>query len=71
VDKHKADLWKQVFPKITVHDGVAVRTGSDIAWAIRKGSPQLQAAVDDFVARHAQGTTAGNTILARYLTSAK
>ena len=71
VDKHKADLWKQVFPKITVHDGVAVRTGGDIAWAIRKGSPQLQAAVDDFVARHAQGTTAGNTILARYLTSAK
>ena len=54
VDKHKADFWKQVFPKITVHDGVAVRTGGDIAWAIRKGSPQLKAAVDDFVARHAQ-----------------
>ena len=71
VDKHKADFWKQIFPKITVHDGVAVRTGGDIAWAIRKGSPQLKAAVDDFVARHAQGTTAGNSLLARYLKSAK
>jgi membrane-bound lytic murein transglycosylase MltF len=71
VDKHLADFWKQIFPNITVHDGVAVRTGGDIAWAIRQGSPQLKAAVDDFVARHAQGTTVGNTILARYLKSAK
>ena len=71
VDKHKADFWKQVFPKITVHAGVAVRTGGDIAWAMRKGSPQLKAAVDDFIARYGKGTTAGNTILARYLKSAK
>jgi len=71
VDKHVADFWKQVFPKITVHDGIAVRTGGDIAWAIRKESPRLKAAVDGFGARHAAGTTAGNTILARYLKSAK
>ena len=71
VDQHKADFWTQVFPKITVHDKVAVRTGGDIAWAIRKGSPQLKAAVDDFLARNAQGTAVGNTILKRYLTSAK
>jgi membrane-bound lytic murein transglycosylase MltF len=71
VDKHKADFWKQIFPKIKVHDGVALRTGGDIAWAIRKGSPQLKAAVDDFMGRHAKGTTAGNTILIRYLKNAK
>ena len=71
VDKHKADFWKQVFPKITVHDGIAVRSGGYIAWAIRKGSPQLKAATDDFIARHGKGTTVGNTILARYLKSAK
>jgi membrane-bound lytic murein transglycosylase MltF len=71
VDKHKADFWKQIFPNITVHDEVAVRTGGETAWAIRKGSPQLKAAVDNFVARHAQGTTVGNTLLARYLKSAK
>ena len=71
VDKHKADFWKQIFPKIKVHDGVAVRTGGDIAWAIRKGSPQLKAALDDFVARHGKGTTAGNMILMRYFKNAK
>jgi len=71
VDKHKADFWKQIFPKIKVHDGVALRTGGDIAWAIRKGSPQLKAAVDDFMGRHAKGTTAGNTILIRYLKNVK
>jgi membrane-bound lytic murein transglycosylase MltF len=71
VDKHIADFWKQVFPNITVHDAVAVRTGGDIAWAIREGSPQLKAAIDDFVARHAQGTTVGNTILARYFKNVK
>jgi membrane-bound lytic murein transglycosylase MltF len=71
VDKHKADFWKQVFPAITIHDGIAVRTGGDIAWAIRKGSPQLKAAVDDFITRHGKGTTVGNTILARYLKDAK
>jgi membrane-bound lytic murein transglycosylase MltF len=71
VDKHVADFWKQVFSKVTVHDSVAVRTGGDIAWAIRKGSPQLKAAVDDFVTRNAKGTAVGNTILTRYLKSAK
>jgi len=71
VGKHLADFWKQVFPNITVHDGVAVRTGADIAWAIRQGSPQLKAAINDFVVRHAKGTTVGNMILAQYLKSTK
>ena len=71
VDKHKADFWKQVFPKIQVHDGIALRTGGNIAWAIRKGNPQLKAALDDFLARHGKQTTTGNMILTRYLKSAK
>ena len=32
VNKHVADFWKQVFPKLVVHDAVAVRTGAEIAW---------------------------------------
>ena len=71
VDKHVADFWKSIFPNITVHDGVAVRTGGDIAWAIRKGSPQLKAALDDFTTRHGAGTAPGNTILTRYLKNTK
>jgi membrane-bound lytic murein transglycosylase MltF len=66
VDKHRADFWKRIFPKITVHDGVAVRSGGDIAWAIRKESPQLKAALDDFTTRYGR-TTEVSRILTRYL----
>jgi len=71
VDKHKADFWKQIFPKLTVHDNVAVRTGGDVAWALRKGSPQLKAALDDFVTRNKVGTAIGNQLLTRYLKNVK
>jgi membrane-bound lytic murein transglycosylase MltF len=71
VDKHIADFWKQIFPKITVHDNIAVRSGGQIAWAIRKGSPQLKAAVDDFATRHKVGTSTGNQLLTRYLKNVK
>ena len=54
-----------------MHDGVAVRNGGEIAWAIRKGSPRLKAFVNDFIARNGKGTAAGNQILARYFKSAK
>ncbi|MDM0022527.1 lytic transglycosylase F [Variovorax saccharolyticus] len=71
VDKYIADFWKQIFPKVTVHDNVAVRTGGEIAWAIRKGSPQLKAAVDDFANRNKVGTATGNQLLTRYLKNVK
>jgi membrane-bound lytic murein transglycosylase MltF len=71
VDKHKADFWKQIFPKLTVHDNITVRTGGEVAWAIRKGSPRLKATLDDFVTRHKVGTATGNQLLTRYLKSVK
>jgi membrane-bound lytic murein transglycosylase MltF len=71
VDKHKADFWKQIFPAIVVHDSVAVRTGGEVAWAIRKNSPQLKAALDDFATRHKVGSSVGNQLLTRYLKSVK
>ena len=71
VDKHMADFWKQIFPKLTVHDNIAVRTGGEIAWAIRKGSPQLKAALDDFATRNKVGTSTGNQLLTRYLKNVK
>jgi membrane-bound lytic murein transglycosylase MltF len=71
VDKHKADFWKQIFPKLTVHDDVAVRTGGEVAWAIRKGNPQLKAMLDDFTTRNKVGTATGNQLLTRYLKNVK
>ena len=71
VDKHKADFWKQIFTKLTVHDNVAVRSGGGVGPAIRKGSPQLKAALDEFIARHKVGTATGNQLLTRYLKNVK
>jgi membrane-bound lytic murein transglycosylase MltF len=67
VDEHKARLWAQVLPEIVVREDLAVRTGGDVAWAFRKGSPQLAEEVNAFIRGHGQGTLFGNVILKRYL----
>jgi membrane-bound lytic murein transglycosylase MltF len=71
VDKHKAEFWKQIFPKLTLHDNIAVRSGGDVAPAIRKGSPQVKAALDEFITRNKVGTAVGNQLLTRYLKNVK
>jgi membrane-bound lytic murein transglycosylase MltF len=71
VNQHTADFWKQVFPRIAVHDDVAVHTGGEIAWAIRKNTPQLKAMLDDFAKGNKVGTSIGNQLLTRYLKDLK
>ncbi len=71
VDDHIANFWKQIFPALVVHDDIVLHAGGEIAWAIRKNTPQLKAALDEFVARHKSGTSAGNQVLTRYLKSVK
>jgi membrane-bound lytic murein transglycosylase MltF len=70
VDNHLAAFWQQVFDGIEPHENVAIRTDGRIAWAIRKGSPQLKAVVDAFASTHGQGTLMGNVVLQRYLKNA-
>lgn len=69
MDKHTADFWKKVFPKVTVHDDVAVNTGGEIAWAIRKDSPQLKTFLDNMAAAITSGHLVDEreVILTRYL----
>jgi membrane-bound lytic murein transglycosylase MltF len=67
VDDHLANFWKQIFPGIAVHADAAVRTGGEIAMAVRKGSPQLKAQLDAFVKAHGKGTAFGNVTLRKYL----
>jgi membrane-bound lytic murein transglycosylase MltF len=71
VDSHKVLFWKRVFPKLGVHEDVAVNEGGSIAWAFREGSPQLKSMLDDFIRTHGKGTVFGNTLLKRYLLNAK
>jgi membrane-bound lytic murein transglycosylase MltF len=71
VDSHKARFWKQVFPDLTLHEDVAVRSGGSIAWAVRDNSPKLKAELNEFVRKHGQGTAFGSEIFRRYLKSTK
>src|SRR4029078_8213768 len=67
VDDHLANFWKQIFPGITIHGDAAVRTGGEIAMAVRKGSPQLKAQLDALLKAHGKGTAFGNLTLRKYL----
>lgn len=71
VDRHKALFWKQVFPKIEVHENIVLRDNASIAWAVRKDDPQLLAMLNTFIKDNGQGSTLGNTLLLRYLKDAK
>ena len=71
VDSHKLDwLWGKVFDKVTVTD-VALREKGEIAAAIRKDSPQLQALLTDFYRENRVGTAFGNTIVNRYFRNSR
>jgi membrane-bound lytic murein transglycosylase MltF len=69
VDDYLGELWAQVLPDIELHPEVAISTGGEIAWMIRKDSPLLKAELDGFVKTHGKGTAFGNTVLKRYLGS--
>ena len=66
-DDYIADFWSQVFDGLNVRKDLSIRTGGHIAWAIRKDSPELNAAIGDFVKKNRPGTRIGNIILRRYL----
>jgi membrane-bound lytic murein transglycosylase MltF len=71
LDSHKARFWKRIFTTLTLHPDLAVRTGGDIAWAIRKDSPKLKSALNEFVKTHGEKTVFGRVTLQRYLESTK
>jgi membrane-bound lytic murein transglycosylase MltF len=67
VDDYKADIWAGVFDTLTVRKDLVFRAGGRIAYAIRKNSPQLGAALNDFLKTHREGTLTGNILINRYL----
>lgn len=66
-DEPVADLLAQVFDNIEVRDDLVLAKDQHIAWALRKESPKLKDAVDDFVKDACKGSALGNILLARYL----
>lgn len=65
-DSHIAAAWAEILTDIRVADEVSVRTGGDIAWAVRKSSPALKASLDRFARTHRKGTRLGNIFFKRY-----
>jgi membrane-bound lytic murein transglycosylase MltF len=70
-DSYLANLYTQVFPALRKSSDVTVSTGGQIAWAFRKRSPKLAAAVNAFVKSHRQGSLAGNVLINKYLKTTK
>jgi membrane-bound lytic murein transglycosylase MltF len=68
-DDYLAEFWAMVFDHIRLQPA-AVKTGDEIAWAVRKNAPELQAAVDAFVRANPKGSTHYNMIYQRYLKNA-
>jgi len=71
VDDYMATFWKQVFTSVTVRNDLTLRTGGNIAVAIRKNSPQLMAQANTWIKKNGPKTMFGNTLLNRYLVSTK
>lgn len=67
VDEYKAENWSTIFKNLVVRRDIEFRSGGQIAWAMRKNSPQLRDFVNVFVKDHRQGTLKGNILIKRYV----
>jgi membrane-bound lytic murein transglycosylase MltF len=70
-DSSIAHFWSQVFDNIVIHDDLAVATGKQIGWALRKSATGLKAHLDPWIEANRQGQLLGNMLLKRYLKSTK
>jgi membrane-bound lytic murein transglycosylase MltF len=71
VDDYLADFWKQVFTDITVRQDIALRTGGQLAVALRKENPKLRELVNTWIRKHGKGDAFRNVLERRYLQNVK
>ncbi|WP_201701125.1 MltF family protein [Paraburkholderia hiiakae] len=71
VDDWEAHLWAQVLPRLKVHDDLAVSGEGYTGWAIRKNSPQLQAALNDFYLNYVKKQDVVEYLLVQYMKQIK
>ena len=65
-DTYLATLWKSVFEQIRVHPDLVLSQGNTIAFAVRKDSPALKEALDQFLVTRRTGSLQGNILINRY-----
>ncbi len=59
-------LWKPLLPKLQIYPSIVVESGLEYGWAVRKNSPRLLAAINDFIGTHRQF---GNQLVNTYVRS--
>jgi membrane-bound lytic murein transglycosylase MltF len=67
VDNHKAWFWQRGWPALKLYPKVTLRSGGEIAWAVRKESPQLKGELNSFLATNGRDSLQARMILRRYL----
>jgi len=67
VDRYLARVWSPLFTEVQINDSFYINEGGDLAWAIRKNSPQLKTVLDAFMKEHKVGTTFGNIMVKRHV----
>ncbi len=67
VDSYKPQLWEGVFTDLEIREDIEFRVGGRLAWAFRKGSPELEASANKFLKKHREGTLLGNILVNRYI----
>jgi membrane-bound lytic murein transglycosylase MltF len=67
IDDYKQFWWEDVFEQLVWRQDLVFRRGGQLAWAFRKDSPRLAAAVNEFLQGHREGTLIGNVLRNRYV----
>jgi len=70
-DDFIAEFWQQIFPKLVLNRGAAVKTDGQTAMMIRKNSPKLMAELNAFIAKYPEGSLQRNVLTQKYLKNIK
>lgn len=67
VDDYKFAWWGDVFKQLVAREDIVFRSGGHIAWGMRKNSPLLEKASNEFLSKNREGTLVGNILMNRYI----
>lgn len=70
-DHHIARLWQALYSDLVIHESFPLSKGSKLGWALRKNSPQLKAALNEFTKGHKIGSEFGNIMHRRFFKNSK
>ena len=62
-------LWANIYRNIKPHPDIVLDNSGQVAWEMRKNSPQLMKVINEFVATHKVDTAFGNSLIQRYVSS--